>query len=330
MLTQTREITIIDLKILKALLEDGRMSFTDIAKECGTTKSSVGKHYRQLEKAGIIVGSTIQVNYAAFGYLAVGSLSFTVEHSRIQESINKIKSIPNIPAVQQVGKTSSINLLVIMKDLNELERTREIIRTLPTANEIITNVWTGIKTIYENLSIFSPIEQALYTNSSSKKLIPIQKTESKTDETDIKIVEELAKNGRASFQRIAKNISSSTNTVARRYEKLKENGIIKVTIQFNPKKLGYHAFVSFNIILAQSSIDTVTDTIAKIPDVTEILKLSGRFDLLVFAMVKDINQLLCIQDEIACIEGVKSVEEHVYRVERWESLPSPREYISTF
>ncbi|HLN89742.1 MAG TPA: Lrp/AsnC family transcriptional regulator, partial [Candidatus Binatia bacterium] len=58
----------IDVTILQELLKDGRKSFTTIAKECNTSKDVIWNHYRELKKAGIIVGATIQFNYQKFGY----------------------------------------------------------------------------------------------------------------------------------------------------------------------------------------------------------------------------------------------------------------------
>ena len=48
----------IDVKIIRALLKDGRKSFTAIADECHTSKDIVWKHYSEMKKASIIAGAT--------------------------------------------------------------------------------------------------------------------------------------------------------------------------------------------------------------------------------------------------------------------------------
>ncbi|PVX23458.1 MAG: transcriptional regulator, partial [Candidatus Bathyarchaeum sp.] len=46
------------------------------------------------------------------------------------------------------------------------------------------------------------------------------------DQTDYKIVRILCKDARTPFQRIAKTLGIGTDTVIRRYNKLKEDGVI--------------------------------------------------------------------------------------------------------
>ena len=63
-----KKIDEIDAKILKDLLKDGRKEFIEIAKEAQVTKDVIWQHYTNLKKKGIIVGATIQLNYAALGF----------------------------------------------------------------------------------------------------------------------------------------------------------------------------------------------------------------------------------------------------------------------
>ncbi len=61
------------------------------------------------------------------------------------------------------------------------------------------------------------------------------------------IVGKLAVEGRASFSKIAREMELSTDTVVKRYHKLKEKGAMKVSIQINPNKIGYTSILDFNI-----------------------------------------------------------------------------------
>jgi len=61
------EIDVINSKILKELLRDGRKSFAEIAKECKTSKDVIAKRYKQMKSKGIIVGVTIQNSCACRG-----------------------------------------------------------------------------------------------------------------------------------------------------------------------------------------------------------------------------------------------------------------------
>jgi len=229
-----------------------------------------------------------------------------------------------------MGKSLIVIVVATLKTVDELNRVKETIKKLPSVSELRTNVWTGIRNIPENLSIIRLKKKAYKVDTPSIEATnSIGKTASKIDETGTQIVEKLAKNGRVSFRKIAEDLNISTNTVVRRYEKLKRSGTIKVSIQIDPIKIGYRASAWFYVAFSsQTSLSAIVETIANIPDVNLIVKTSGVYDLLVEAMIRDIEQSIAIQDEIASIEGVAKMETHVIRPK--PMLPLPQEYISTF
>ena len=86
----------LDVKVLKELLKDGRKSFTTIAEECQTSKDIIWKHYKDMTKAGIIVGATIQFNYPMFGYSGVAMITLSVESQFVTDVFERLKKIPDI------------------------------------------------------------------------------------------------------------------------------------------------------------------------------------------------------------------------------------------
>ena len=106
-------------------------------------------------------------------------------------------------------------------------------------------------------------------NENSQAGTDAQKSSVKIDEIDMQIVEKLTKNGRLPFSKIAQEIGASTDTVARRYGKLRKNNFIKVSIQINPLELGYQAILYINIALAnQSKTKEAVDKLSIIPGVS--------------------------------------------------------------
>src|SRR5690606_11997410 len=57
----------IDHRIVTLLAKDGRMSFTDLAKETGLSVSAVHQRVRRLEKRGVIRGYAALVDHDAIG-----------------------------------------------------------------------------------------------------------------------------------------------------------------------------------------------------------------------------------------------------------------------
>jgi Lrp/AsnC family transcriptional regulator for asnA, asnC and gidA len=147
---------------------------------------------------------------------------------------------------------------------------------------------------------------------------------------DKQIVAKLTLDGRASFTEIAKELELSTDTVVKRYHRLKEKGTIKVSTQINPNKIGYSAILDFNIAFTTPGglSNPVVDSLTKIPDIIIITKTSGDYDLQLTAMIRDVAQAFLIQDQIARICGITKIEATARKIpDKW---PTPQQYISTF
>ena len=325
------KISELDSRILKSLLQDGRKGFASIAKECGVTKNKVWKRYRAMEKKGVITGATIQINFASFGYEALATLLVNVEAQQIEQVMEYIGRITEVRAYRQYNSIYNVRAVTTLKSLNELDQVKQAIRRkLPTVG-LRTCIWTGVRNIPENLNFTqnSKGDDEIGKSFSEKKPSGSD-DKADLDDLDKRIVDKLTLDGRASFTRIAKEIGTSTDTVVKRYHRLKKNGAIKVSIQIDPNEIGYNSILDFNISFTSPGAlaQTVVESLAKIPDVIVITKTSGDFDLQLTAMIRDLEQSFTIQDQIARISGVTKMEASARKIPaRW---PTPWQYISTF
>ena len=139
----------------------------------------------------------------------------------------------------------------------------------------------------------------------------------------------VAKNKLYLFRKIANDLGISTDTVARRYKKLKQDGTIKPVIQINPTKIGYYTDAYFLLTFnSQQSFFDIIEQISKILVVILILKTSGVFDLTIKVMVKNIKQLIVIQNEITSIPNIINWETRLMKTAH--SWPTPRDFKSAF
>lgn len=324
------KISELDAKILRELLKEGRMGYDELAKQCGTSTNKIWKRYKALEKKGVIKGATTQVNFGHLGYAALATLLISVDAQQIETIIDLIGTVSEVRAYRQYNSIYNIRAVTTLKNLNELDLVKQAIRQkIPIVN-LKTYLWTSVKNIPENLNI----NKALKENSTigqdilkSVTLAPSDKI--RLDEIDKLLVQKLTQNGRMSFSQIAKEMKIATNTVARRYNNLRKNGTIKVSIQINPIKMGYWAILDFNLAFTSHSIasPSIIESFIKIPDIITITKTSGDYDIQLTAMIKDIDQLFRIQDEISRIPSVTKFEVSMRKIpEKW---PTPLQYIST-
>lgn len=307
-------------------MADGRQTNGEIAEKIGLTKEVVKKNYEKMEQIGVITGATIHINYKSFGYKAVAHILITVDPQQEDNLIKYLKKMPEVFSFYGRGIKGNIDVVTILKTLEQLNEFKDAIKRNFSISEMRTAIWTDVKETNENLAIISDAGVAINSpvktpKKSSPQTIVI-------DEVDQKIVDKLSENGRISMESLGREIGISSNCAKKRYEKMRKNGALKVTIQINPIKIGYQALCVFFIAISNEESLSFIDKISKMPDVISIMKTTGDYDLQVWAMVKDVGQLLCIQEELGNIPQITEIHMELLRVrDKW---PTPRQYISTF
>ncbi|MBN1357723.1 Lrp/AsnC family transcriptional regulator [Candidatus Bathyarchaeota archaeon] len=330
MVTQTEEIDEIDAKILRDLLIDGRKGFTLIAKEAGVSKAIVWQHYKKLQRKKVIVGATVHLHYASLGYDTVANFFVNFESGKEEQVIKSVKRIPRIFSAGSMNNNADIWIVATMENNEEMEQIIQKIKELPFVLSLTTIVWMKLRSIMENLSVLSNNKSLTPGIATEKQVVNnIGKAAYNLDETDKQIIDKLALNGRESFRKIAKELKISTDTVTRRYRNLKQNSIIKTSIQLNPEKLGYTAIAYIDLsFVHQPNGPNIVDTLSKIPDVIKIIKTSGNFDLRLFTLMRSLENLFVLQNRITDITGVAKIKTTLQRISPiW---PVPRENVSTF
>ena len=262
------KINELDSKILKNLLQDGRTSYYEIAKQSGVSKNKVWKRCRAMEKKGIINGATVQMNFGHLGYDALATLLISVEAQQMEQVMEFIEKITEVRAYRQYNSVYNVRAVATLRDLNELDYVKQVIkRKLPTMG-LKTYVWTGVRNIPENLNLTGTLKDTSESNQqNSNTVIRTLGDRIIIDKLDKQIIEKLTLDGRASFTKIAKEIGLSTDTVVKRYHKLREKGAIKVSIQINPNKIGYTSILDFNIAFTTPGglSDPIIESLAKYP-----------------------------------------------------------------
>jgi Lrp/AsnC family transcriptional regulator, regulator for asnA, asnC and gidA len=277
-----------------------------------------------------IKGATTQINFEDFSYAALATLLISVEAQQIEEVMEFIEKITEIHAYRQYNSVYNVRAFAALKNLNELDYIKEVIRRKLPAIGLKTYIWIGVRNIPENLNLNSNLGYS-HEDIQNNSKAPTSKSGNKNniDDIDRQIVQELTVDGRIPFTVLAEKIGFSTNTILKRYNKLVENGSIKVSIQIDPKKLGYASILDFNIAFTtlRSLSDDIVDAFSKIPDIIIITKTSGDYDLQLTAMIRDVEQLFAIQDQIARVHGVTQIETSSRKIpDKW---PTPQQYIST-
>jgi DNA-binding Lrp family transcriptional regulator len=323
--TVSQTIDAIDAKIIKDLLADARKSFVDIASECNLSTAAISDRFSQLQKAGVIVGSTIQVNHKMLGHGALCNVLINVHHQEIEQVVDFIKKLPYMMSLIAPGPKNSIGLVAGFKDIRDIGKFKECIRRNKFVADVKVEVWTDIINMPERLKVS---EQSTVTEESVEISAESQKADYALDDLDRQLIDKLLIDSMQPFGKIAKEIGTSINTVSRKYKKLTEHKVIKPTIQLNLTKIGYSAIVSFPITFAsETDPNDVMEEIFALKDSVLLIKTSGEVDLFVYVMLRDLNQLLETQKQVSLIKGISRMDMKIFPV--LVPWPAVGEYIST-
>ncbi|MGD0577264.1 MAG: AsnC family transcriptional regulator, partial [Candidatus Staskawiczbacteria bacterium] len=200
-----------------------------------------------MEQAGIIVGATIHINYKSFGYKAVAHILINVDSQQENQLIEYLQKMPGVYSFYSRGIKGNIDVVATLKTLEQLNEIKDAIKSHFSVFEMRTAIWTDVKEMNENLSIIPENRKNVgetinYQTKTQKKSSP---QTIHIDQIDQKIADKLAENGRVSMETLGREIGIASDTAKRRYEKLKKNGVLKVTTQINPLKIGYQALCLF-------------------------------------------------------------------------------------
>ena len=86
-----------DQKILSFLVNNARMPYLEIARECGVSGAAIHQRVKKMEASGVITGSRLLVKPSTLGLNVCAFNSVTLsENSKYPEVVASLKKIPEI------------------------------------------------------------------------------------------------------------------------------------------------------------------------------------------------------------------------------------------
>ncbi len=111
----------LDRMILNVLQEDGRASYSEIARRLKVPESTVRLRVKKLVERGIIRKFVALINPFKAGYSVVAFIAVDAEPSKIKEAVEKLKELPEVDVLGIATGAHDILMQVTVKDLQELE-----------------------------------------------------------------------------------------------------------------------------------------------------------------------------------------------------------------
>jgi len=131
------------------------------------------------------------------------------------------------------------------------------------------------------------------------------------DKTNLAIIKHL-RNGRKSYQKIARDLSVSENTVRSRVKKLIAEGVLEISGLVNPEAVEGHRTVMVGVKLQSMDLVNKGKEFSNLRGVVSVSVVTGRFDLILIVLLKSGFGLLeFYTEEVSRIKDVQSVETFV-------------------
>jgi Lrp/AsnC family transcriptional regulator for asnA, asnC and gidA len=125
------------------------------------------------------------------------------------------------------------------------------------------------------------------------------------DELDLKIVNELQRDGRMPFTNIAKTLNVSEGTVRNRVARLIDEQVIHIVGMLDPARVGFEAPAMIGVTVKPAILESVAETIASFPEVSYLIMVSGEFDLFVEVFCRDRDDLAAfLNQKLHQVNGV--------------------------
>lgn len=113
----------LDHQILDILIDDTRTAFTDIAKRLDISAGTVHVRVRKMEEAGIITGSTLNLDYRKLGYNFIAYVGIYLRKtSQTKFVIERINEIPNVTVAHVTTGKFNVFCKIRAKDTEHAKR----------------------------------------------------------------------------------------------------------------------------------------------------------------------------------------------------------------
>lgn len=147
------EIDEIDAKILRLLIKDARSKKTEIADYCGLSSTAIKNRIELMKANGIIVKSVLNINLASFGYPYLLLIGVNLLPERENQIIEMIKQHTKVAGIDRTIGKYDLCLFVFAKNLNDLERLKNLIKNQKGITKIDINIWNQFQINTENIKI---------------------------------------------------------------------------------------------------------------------------------------------------------------------------------
>ncbi|MCX6649159.1 MAG: Lrp/AsnC family transcriptional regulator [Candidatus Bathyarchaeota archaeon] len=131
----------------------------------------------------------------------------------------------------------------------------------------------------------------------------------KFDDTDIRILRNLQKDARVNFADIAKECGVSIDTIIKRFQRLRRDGVVRgTTILLDPRRFGLDCPASLEIGVDPLHVEEVVETLRKQPGVAFCTPSVGMQNVFAVVLSRNMNELNTLIEQTKSLHDVREVK----------------------
>jgi Lrp/AsnC family leucine-responsive transcriptional regulator len=111
-----------DRKILEALHENGRISYTDLGKQIGLSRVAIQSRISAMMEAGVIERFTVVINPAKVGNQVSAFFNVDIEPRYLHEVAKRLAMEPEVTSLYHMSGPSTLHMHGIFKNNQGLEK----------------------------------------------------------------------------------------------------------------------------------------------------------------------------------------------------------------
>jgi DNA-binding Lrp family transcriptional regulator len=132
------------------------------------------------------------------------------------------------------------------------------------------------------------------------------------DQTDVKILENLLKDGRLSSRQMARKIGVSVGTVIAKIRRMEQSGLIRgYSVILDHERLGYELTVVTEITVSKGKLLEMEKEIGKNPNVCAVYDVTGSIDAIAVAKFKNRRELSEFTKGLLAMPFIERTDTHV-------------------
>jgi len=129
-----------DMRILKNLLVDARLSSRQLALKLGLSTVTILTRLKKMEQEKIIKGYTAVINHEKLGYDLTAIIEIYTKKGKMVEVEQDISTLENVCAVYDVTGESDSVIVAKFKNRDELSKFVKELSSRPNIDKTVTNV----------------------------------------------------------------------------------------------------------------------------------------------------------------------------------------------